>query len=320
MSQAFDRAGWQVVAHVRRAAAPGMPARARLLRAPLAELDAARLRAEGRAPSVVVHGINLIYTRWNEEAMPALRQGIALAEALGARLMLPGNVYNHGEAMPAVLDERTPMRPTNEKGRIRVAMEDALAERADAGTLRATVITAGDFFGAGTGGWFDQAVAKPMARGRIDYPGDPRLMHAWAYLPDLAEAFVAVASQAHAPAFQRLMFGGHSVTGSAFVAALERAAAGLGMQPARGWRHGRLPWWALRAVGVVVPLWRELARMAYLRRVPHAIDGRRLEALAGPLRATPLDEALRRSLRELGYGRAEPQWAGAGSKPSGCQA
>ncbi|MGZ5276739.1 MAG: hypothetical protein ACXWCU_12555, partial [Caldimonas sp.] len=37
-AQAFDAAGWTVLAQVRRDAAPGMPARARLLRAGLAEL------------------------------------------------------------------------------------------------------------------------------------------------------------------------------------------------------------------------------------------------------------------------------------------
>ena len=68
------------------------------------------------APSVVVHGINPIYTRWDEEALPAALAGMDLAERLGARFMLPGNVYNYGEAMPALLDETTPQRPTTAKG------------------------------------------------------------------------------------------------------------------------------------------------------------------------------------------------------------
>ena len=40
--------------------------------------------------------------------------------------------------------------------------------------------------------------------------------------------------------------------------------------------------------------------MAYLWRVPHALEGRRLAALPGaPLQATPLAVALRDSLRAL---------------------
>jgi nucleoside-diphosphate-sugar epimerase len=303
-ARAFDRVGWQVFAHVRREPAAGMPAGARMVRAPLAQLTAADLPAGVARPSVVVHGINPIYTRWDEEAMPALQQAMALAEALDARLMLPGNVYAYGEAMPARIDEATPWQPSTPKGRLRAAMERELATRAAAGSMRATVITAGDFFGGGTGSWFDQAVVKSLDRGRIVYPGDPALMHAWAYLPDLAAAFVATAALRDAPAFQHFMFAGHAVTGERFVAAIDAAAQRLGLQPARGWRHGRMPWWAIRAIGVAVPLWRELERMSYLWRVPHALDGRALEAAVGPLPTTPLEDALLRSLQDLGFGRA----------------
>jgi len=105
-AQAFAAAGWRVLAHVRRDAAAGMPAGAELVRAPLAAVaDALRGRP---VPDVVVHGINPIYTRWDEEALPAARAAMDLAERFGARFMLPGNVYNHGESMPGRIDETTP--------------------------------------------------------------------------------------------------------------------------------------------------------------------------------------------------------------------
>ena len=297
-AQAFAAAGWHVLAHVRRDAAVGMPSRAELVRAPLEALGDV---LGGRpAPDVVVHGINPIYTRWDEEALPAARAAMDLAERLGARFMLPGNVYNHGEAMPTRIDESTPQRPTTAKGRIRVAMERELEQRVAAGRLRATVITAGDFFGAGKGSWFDALVVKSIAKGTIAYPGDPALLHAWAYLPDLARAFVAVASLAELAPFERFAFAGHSVTGVEFLAALERAAAPLGLTPATGWRRGGMPWPLIRVIGVVVPLWRELARMSYLWRVPHALDGTRLAARCPGLTATPLVTALADSLVGLG--------------------
>ena len=317
-AQAFAAAGWRVLAHVRRDAAAGMPAQAELVRAPLAALADALF---DRVPDVVVHGINPIYTRWQEEVLPAARSAMDLAERFGARFMLPGNVYNHGAAMPSLIDETTPQRPTTAKGEIRVALEGELERRAAAGRLRATVITAGDFFGAGSGSWLDQAIVKPIASGRLDYPGDPALVHAWAYLPDLARAFVAVAGLADAAPFERFTFAGHSVTGHAFMSAIERAAAARGLAPARGWRHGRTPWLLIRAGGIVVPMWRELARMSYLWRTPHALAGRRLAARCPGLVTTPLDEALRASLVALGLGhpevaRAAPSLAAAGTRAS----
>ena len=297
-TKAFAAAGWRVFAHVRRDAAPGMPTDVQLVHGPLASLAGAL--SDGPAPSVVVHGINPIYTRWDEEALPAARAAMDLAERLGARFMLPGNVYNYGEGMPALLDEATPQRPTTPKGRIRAEMESELERRAASGQLRATVITAGDFFGDGSGSWLDQAIVKKIAGGTLDYPGDPALVHAWAYLPDLARAFVAVATAPAAAPFERFTFAGHSVTGEGFLTSIERAATTLGLAPARGWRHGRMPWAVIRAIGLVVPMWRELARMSYLWRVPHALSGRKLAARCSALQATPLEEAMRASLVALG--------------------
>ncbi len=292
---AFAAAGWRVFAQVRRAPSTPFPMDVATLAMPLA--DTAGLAAS-RA-SVVVHAVNPLYTRWDEEAMPMLRCGLDLAERLRAHFMLPGNVYNHGEGMPPLLDERTPERPTTPKGRQRVAMEAEIAARAG---LRSTVIRAGDFFGGGTGSWLDLMIAKDIARGRLVYPGPPDLLHAWAYLPDLARAFVAVAARGEGPRVQRLHFGGHALTGREFIAALQAAAAGLGLEPASGWKVGGFPWPLIRAAGLVWPMGRELARMSYLWRVPHALDGRALEAAVGPLPATPIAEALAQSLRDLGLG------------------
>jgi nucleoside-diphosphate-sugar epimerase len=297
-AQAFDAAGWTVIAHVRRDAAAGMPAGARLLRGDVAAL-AALLAGDG-APSVVVHALNPIYTRWDEEALPLARAGMDLAERLGARFMLPGNVYNFGAGMPACIDESTPQQPTTTKGRLRAEMEADLAQRAAAGRLRATVVTAGDFFGGGTGSWFDQVIVKSIAGGKLVYPGPLDVVHAWAYLPDLARAFVALAGRdADATSFERFHFAGHSLTGRDFLAATERAAASLGLEPARGWHHGTMPWALIRVIGVVVPMWRELARMSYLWRVAHALDGRKLAARCPGLEATPIGVALRDSLVAL---------------------
>src|SRR5258705_7354973 len=119
-AQAFAATGRHVLAHVRRDADAAMPASAELVRAPLASLAEA---LRGRpAPDVVVHGINPIYTRWDEEALPAARAAMDLAERFGALFMLPGNVYNYGAAMPARIDEATAQRPTTAKGRIRAEM------------------------------------------------------------------------------------------------------------------------------------------------------------------------------------------------------
>jgi hypothetical protein len=55
---------------------------------------------------------------------------------------------------------------------------------------------------------------------------------------------------------------------------------------------------------VVVPLWRELARMSYLWRVAHALDGRKLARRCPALTPTPLPIAGADSLIDLGFAAA----------------
>jgi nucleoside-diphosphate-sugar epimerase len=299
-TQAFAAAGWTVLAQARRAPAR-LPRGVQHLALDLADTDALVRAAAGTR--AVVHAVNPTYTRWDQEALPLARLGMDVAERLGATFMLPGNVYNFGAGMPARLAGDTPQRPTTTKGRQRCQIEDEMRSRAATG-LGSVVIRAGDFFGGGRGTWFDQAIVKDIARGKLVYPGPIDVPHAWAYLPDLARVFVAVASRDRsAAAFECLHFAGHTLTGSQLLGAIEQTGAALGLQPASGWRRGGMPWGVIGAIGLVYPLWRELARMSYLWRVPHALDGAALRAQVGELPATPLLLAMREALLELGFGR-----------------
>jgi nucleoside-diphosphate-sugar epimerase len=296
--QAFAGAGWRVLAQARRAP-PCLPQGAAHIGVALAETEA--LATAARGARCVVHAVNPLYTRWPAEVLPLARLGMDVAQRLGATFLLPGNVYNFGAAMPSLIAEDAPQRPTTRKGAIRCALEAELADRAPRG-LRGIVLTAGDFFGGGTGSWLDLVIAKSLRAGRLVYPGPLDRAHAWAYLPDLAQAAVALAARDDLPPFARFHFEGHTLTGSQLLDAIERAAIANGGAPARGFRRSRLPWWPMRVGGLVVPMWREVVEMRYLWHVPHALDGRALRSAIGPLRATDPDAAMGAALRALGHG------------------
>ena len=309
----LDAAGWQVIAPLRNPPNPLLPVNVRVLRTPVT--DTAALAQAARGAWVVVHALNAHYTQWATDMMPLARAGLDLAEALGARFLLPGNVYNFGASMPAVLQVDTPQKPSSRKGALRVELESEIERRCAMGKLAATIIRAGDFFGGGQGTWFDLAITKGLAQGKLVYPGPSDVAHAWAYLPDLAQAFVAASQHAYlsaiygkstSPRFERLHFAGHTLTGAQLLDGIEQAATGLGIRPAKGWKRGGMPWGVIRAGGLVVPIWREIAEMAYLWSVPHALDGAALTASLGQLPKTPLDEALRATLRGLGFGNPAP--------------
>ena len=100
------------------------------------------------------------------------------------------------------------------------------------------------------------------------------------------------------------------ITGRQLLQGLTDAAADLGLLPAQrqnaaqGLRVRGLPWGAMRLMGLVSPMMRELVRMRYLWTRPHALSGSRLAQQAGPLRSTPPAVALRQALLDLNPGAA----------------
>ena len=313
-ARAFCDAGWRVVCQTR----PGAQvpaelagdARLQWLGADLHDVQAIpAIAAAAKSASVVVHALNPAYTdtAWRAQGLPMMDSAIAIARALGATLMLPGNVYNFGAGMPGVLQEQTPQAAATVKGQIRTAMEQRLMRCAEndadgSGGMRGVVIRAGDFFGSGRGTWFDGSMVKNIRKGVFAFPGPRAVSTPWAYLPDLARTFVAVATQrARLQPFEVFHFAGHQLTGQQWLDALTPVAIEQGwVKPGSQPKFSRLPWPIIRLGALVNPTWRALLEMRYLWETPHALDNAKLAALIGPEPHTPLPQALRLALEDLG--------------------
>ena len=290
LTEAFGNAGWRVLKQARAAAGRDLTqVIAADARDAVSIVNAAKFSAD--RVDVVINATNPIYTRWATEAATLNRAAIEITQALSATLMFPGNVYNYGALMPEALRSDTAQQAETRKGRIRISMEQDI-EHATISGMQAIVIRAGDFFGCNTGSWFDMAIAKDLPKGKLTYPGPLDVPHAWAYVPDLAQTFVRAAeARATLQRFERVHFAGHTVTGQQLVTALERARRGTV-------KVSRLPWSLIRVVGLVKPMWRELAEMAYLWQRPHhLVTAAAHLSLVAP--ATAFDEAVRASIEAL---------------------
>jgi nucleoside-diphosphate-sugar epimerase len=306
---AFASAGWQVLAQLRRTPRAPLPAGVRLLQADA--LDVATLARDAAGAQIVVHGLSPRYTAWATALPPQTAAVLALARALGATLMVPGNVYNFGRALPPRLTEATPFVPDHPKAAQRIAVEAALQQAAQADGVRSIVIRAGDFLGdAGT--WADLAMLKGLGArlargqaGRFTRMGPADLPHAWAWLPDLAATFERVAALQLAQPGRLaphtvLHFAGHTLSQAALQQALE-SALGQPLQTAA------FPWWVLRLASPVAPMLRALVQMRYLWQRPHQLDGQALASLlAGDVPHTPLPVLARALLAQAGAGAAQP--------------
>lgn len=292
VARAFIDAGYEVRAITRNGKVPAELKGATAVAGDGLDRDALIRATEG--VDIIFNGLNPIYTEW-VKCMPMAENVMAACRANGALHLAPGNVYNFGSPIPAVISEDTPFEPTTEKGRIRVAMEDLFRREADAGRVRTILLRAGDFFGGtGSGSWFDLVVAAKMNKGIYTAPGPVDLVHEWAYLPDLAKAFVGLAQNLDKlGSYEALNFPGHAVTDREIKAAAEKA---LG----RPLKMTSMAWWVLRAGSPFVAMWREIVSMSYLRFEPHQLASARLEGIIGAIPHTPLDQAVAEALGDIG--------------------
>lgn len=307
------QAGWQVRALVRAKGHNGQRVAQRPDGFTWLEGDAMNptdvLRA-AQGVSVIVHAVNPPgYRRWAELVLPMMANTIAAARATGARVVLPGTVYNFGPDALPLLDEESPQNPVTRKGAIRVQLERRLQDAAASG-VRSLIVRAGDFFGPrAANNWFSQGLVKPgQPVRRIVQPGRAGVGHQWAYLPDVARTMVLlIEREGELQAFERFHMAGHwDATGTQMVESIQRVVlARDGATP----RVSRMPWWLLRLAAPVVPLFREMAEMRYLWQRPVQMRNERLVAALGREPHTPWDEAVAATLAGLGCLPDGPQLA-----------
>jgi nucleoside-diphosphate-sugar epimerase len=239
-----------------------------------------------KGAAVVYQCLNAPYTRWPEDFPPLQRCVLTAAERNGALMVSLENLYGYGPTAGTPMTEDLPLSATTVKGRTRAAMTHELLAAADAGRVRIAIGRASDFFGAGvTESTLGRRVfANALAGKRADFIGDPDLPHTYSYVPDVAAGLATLGTDERAAGEVWHLPGPETLTTSAV---LELVASEVG-HPV-GIRS--LPKLAVRGLGLVNPLMRELAEVAYEFEEPFVLDTTKYEASFGAA-GTPLPTAV----------------------------
>ncbi|RDS79386.1 NAD-dependent epimerase/dehydratase family protein [Dyella monticola] len=296
---ALKRHGWQVRALVR-----SVPSERHGIEWIQGDaMQRADVLAAARSADVIVHAVNPPgYRNWDALVLPMLDNTIEAGKATGARIVLPGTIYNFGPDAFPLLREDSPQHPRTRKGEIRAEMERRLAAATHAG-VRSLVLRCGDFFGPHAGNnWFSQGMlstGKPVTT--LRYPADYAHQHAWAYLPDVAETMVRLLERDDAlQDVEVFNFGGYWLDGHAMADAVRRATG----NPHIALR--RFPWWLTALAAPFNETVREMRKMRYLWKTPIRLDDAKLIAFLGGKPYVSLDEAVRTTLLGLGCMQTEP--------------
>jgi nucleoside-diphosphate-sugar epimerase len=239
--------------------------------------------------SVVYQCAAPAYTRWAEE-FPQLQANVAdAAERAGAKLVVVENLYMYGPT-DEPMRETTPMTATGRKGALRAALSDDLLRRHSDARLRVAIGRASDYYGprgvnSAVGDQFFAAVAngrRARWMGRLDQP------HVLSYLPDIASALVTLGERPQADGQVWHLPVSPAFTGAEWAERTGRIA-GRTLKPAVVSRP------MVIALGLVMPVLRELRETLYQWEHPWVVDDSKYRATFG-VTATDVDEAIHRTL------------------------
>jgi len=231
--------------------------------------------------------VNAPYTQWPELFPPLQRGVLTAAERTGALLVALENLYGYGPTGGRPMTEDLPLAATTVKGRTRAAMTAELLAAAEAGRIRLAIGRASDFFGPGVtqGSTLGERVfGNALAGRRADFIGNPDLPHTYSYVPDIAAGLATLGTDPRAAGQVWHLPGPATVTTREL---LNLVAAEVGHQV--GIRS--VPKLAVRALGLVNPMLRELAEMAYEFDEPFVLDTSKYESAFGAA-GTPLAGAI----------------------------
>lgn len=255
--------------------------------------------AAAEGVQLVVHAANPpAYRNWRGTIVPMAESAIAAARATGARLALPGTVYNFAPGMGAQIAEDASQTPITRKGAIRVALERRLRQASEEEGVKVLILRSGDFFGPASPNSALGFLLRRRGQRLVGLwsPGPDEVGHAWAYTPDLAEAFARlVEREDDLGPYAVFHFRGCWLEHNSDLATAVRRVVGRPGLPVR-----RFPWALVDVAAPFNETMREMKEMRYLWDRPIGLDNSRLVGFLGDEPHTPLDAALRATLADMG--------------------
>ncbi|MTD52597.1 NAD-dependent epimerase/dehydratase family protein [Amycolatopsis pithecellobii] len=246
--------------------------------------DASRLSELSRGAKVIYHCANPpSYTVWERLLPPLQTAVIAAAKANDAVLALTGSLYAYGRQPGGRMNEHTPLAATGHKGRLRKRMW----EQALAGGIRTVEVRGADYIGKDAASLYSMVIEPALKKGGTAWiPGHLDMPHTFTFNGDMARALITLAQD------ERAWGRAWHVPSPPAVTIRElarRYAVAAGRPPIK---LIQMPRFLMHAVGLVVPIAREMAEMDYQWYEPFHMDATETAETFG-LTATDLDTAIR---------------------------
>lgn len=213
-----------------------------------------------------VEGANIVYLTvglpykakiWEEQWPIVMKNAIEACKTHNAKLVFFDNVYMYDRDALKHMTEKTPIRPTSDKGRVREAIANMVMNAHEKGDIQALIARAADFIGP-INSVPTETIYKNMAKGKkADWFASLNKIHSFT---DTVDAATGTAMLGNAEtSFGEVWHLPTDPTPLTVTQWIELFGKEMNV-PAKG---RALPLWMMGILGIFMPVLKELKEMAY---------------------------------------------------------
>lgn len=223
---------------------------------------------EGSEICYITIGFDYKTKVWQEKWPPFIQYVIEACTAHQCKLVFFDNIYALDPNQVEQITESSPINPTSKKGQVRAAVDRMILEAVEKGKINAIIARAPDFFGPiKEKSMLLNLVYDNFAKGKAaQWFCNADVVHSFGYTPDLAKGTAILGNDATAynqvwnlPVDPALLTGREWATMMAKEMGVKNAIQVL-------------PSWAIKLLGLFIPILKEMPEMLYQYDRPYFFD------------------------------------------------
>jgi nucleoside-diphosphate-sugar epimerase len=248
-----------------------------LLSADLLDKQQVDKAVEGSQVVYLTVGLDYNTRLWQAMWVPLMRNVIDACVKHDCKLVFFDNVYAIGGDSVKHITEETPICPTSKKGEVRAEVDRLLLEAVDKRNLKAIIARAPDFFSdIKDKSLLMNLVYDNLSEGKkAQWFCNAKVVHTTGYTPDLAKGTALLGNTNDAyNQIWNLPVDSERITGEQWINLFARE-----MNTSN--RYQVLPAWGMRALGLFVPILREMYEMRYQYDMDYYFDSSKFNTAFG---------------------------------------
>lgn len=215
---------------------------------------------EGSSVVYVTIGFEYNTKVWKQYWPPFIKSVMDACIMHKSKLVFFDNIYMYDKNYLNGMDEKTPINPSSEKGKVRAEIAKVIMDKVEEGVLSALIARSADFYGPNiqNTSMLNETVFKPFHKGKkANWMSAVNYKHSFTYTPDAGKATALLGNTTEAyNQVWHLPTASNPFTGKEFI---EIIAKEMGVKP----KYQVVSKFLLSIIGLFVPIMREMKEMMY---------------------------------------------------------